>query len=90
MSKVWTPLCEDLGIKYPVFGFAHDVDVVAAITNSGGYGVYGATRRFPHEIEDELAQIKKLVVQKKTPEASPEKTEIANKPASTKRPPRSN
>ena len=64
MSKVWTPLCEDLGIKYPVFGFAHDVDVVAAITNSGGYGVYGATRRFPHEIEDELAQIKKLVGEK--------------------------
>ena len=61
MSKLWTPLCRDLGIDVPIFGFAHDVNVVAAITNAGGYGVYGATRRFPHEIEAELAQIKKLV-----------------------------
>ena len=61
MSKLWTPLCRDLGIDVPIFGFAHDVNVVAAITNAGGYGGYGATRRFPHEIEAELAQIKKLV-----------------------------
>ena len=61
MSKLWTPLCRDLGIDVPIFGFAHDITVVAAITNAGGYGVYGATRRFPHEIEVELAQIKKLV-----------------------------
>ncbi len=61
MSKLWTPLCRDLGIDVPIFGFAHDINVVAAITNAGGYGVYGATRRFPHEIEVELAQIKKLV-----------------------------
>ena len=61
MNKVWTPLCEDLKIEIPIFGFAHDVSVVAAITNAGGYGVYGATRRFPHEIEEELAQIKALV-----------------------------
>ena len=61
MRQLWTPLCNDLKIEFPIFGFAHDVNVVAAITNSGGYGVYGATRRFPHEIEEELAQIKNLV-----------------------------
>lgn len=61
MSKLWTPLCDRLGIQYPIFGFAHDVATVAAITNAGGYGVYGATRRFPQEIEEELATIRELV-----------------------------
>jgi NAD(P)H-dependent flavin oxidoreductase YrpB (nitropropane dioxygenase family) len=56
-----TRLSQSLGIKYPIFGFAHSTEVVAAITNAGGYGVYGATRRFPNEIEEELAQIKDLV-----------------------------
>ena len=55
MATLTSPLCEELGIEVPIFGFAHDVDTVAAISNAGGYGVYGATRRFPHEIEAELA-----------------------------------
>ena len=61
MTKLWSPICERLGIENPIFGFAHDVEAVAAITNAGGYGVYGATRRFPHEIKEELAAIRKLV-----------------------------
>jgi NAD(P)H-dependent flavin oxidoreductase YrpB (nitropropane dioxygenase family) len=61
MPKIFTPICEKLGIEFPIFGFAHDVATVAAITNSGGYGVYGATRRFPHEIEEEIALIRSLV-----------------------------
>lgn len=61
MKMLWAPICDDLKIQYPIFGFAHDVATVAAITNAGGYGVYGATRRFPHEIRDELAQIRALV-----------------------------
>ena len=56
-----TPICERLGIEVPIFGFAHDVATVAAITNAGGFGVYGATRRFPHEIREELAAIRSLV-----------------------------
>lgn len=56
-----TPICDRVGIEWPIFGFAHDVGTVAAITNAGGYGVYGATRRFPHEIRDELAAIRSLV-----------------------------
>ena len=58
---LWSPICDQLGITYPIFGFAHDVATVAAISNAGGYGVYGATRRFPHEIEEELAAIRDLV-----------------------------
>jgi NAD(P)H-dependent flavin oxidoreductase YrpB (nitropropane dioxygenase family) len=61
MLTVWTPLCEQLSIDYPIFGFAHDIATVAAITNAGGYGVYGATRRFPDEIREELALIRTLV-----------------------------
>ncbi len=56
-----TRLCERFGIDYPIFGFAHSVEAVAAISNAGGLGVYGATRRFPEEIRDELAQIRELV-----------------------------
>lgn len=54
-------LCRAWGIEVPVFGFAHDVATVAAVTNAGGLGVYGATRRFPAEITDELAAIRALV-----------------------------
>ncbi len=61
MSRLWSPICDELGIQYPIFGFAHCVDTVAAITNAGGYGVYGATRRFPEEIHDELAAIRDAV-----------------------------
>jgi len=61
MAALWTSLCDELGIAYPIFGFAHDVATVAAITLAGGFGVYGATRRFPHEITAELAEIRQLV-----------------------------
>jgi len=61
MASLTTPLCDHFGIEHPIFGFAHDVATVAAITNAGGLGVYGATRRFPHEIDEELAEIRRLV-----------------------------
>lgn len=61
MNPLSTALSERLGIEYPIFGFAHDIATVAAVTNAGGLGVYGATRRFPHEIVDELAEIRTLV-----------------------------
>ncbi|MGY9072696.1 MAG: NAD(P)H-dependent flavin oxidoreductase [Acidimicrobiales bacterium] len=61
MGILTTPLCERLGVEQPIFGFAHDIATVAAICNSGGVGIYGATRRFPSEIRDELAEIRRLV-----------------------------
>ncbi len=60
-SALRTPICLRLGIEHPIFGFAHDIATVAAITNAGGIGIYGATRRFPHEIRAELAEIRRLV-----------------------------
>jgi len=64
MAKLWSPLCDELGIDVPIFGFAHDIKTVAAISAAGGYGCYGATRRFPQEIRDELAEIRSLVSDK--------------------------
>ena len=61
MARLSTPLSDRLGLEVPIFGFAHDIATVAAICNAGGLGVYGATRRFPHEIRDELAEIRRLV-----------------------------
>ena len=63
MSKprLWSPLCDRFGIDVPIFGFAHSVPVVAAICKAGGLGVYGATRRFPEEIDAELKLLRELV-----------------------------
>ena len=38
-----TPLCDLLGIEFPLFAFSHCRDVVAAVTNAGGFGVLGAS-----------------------------------------------
>ncbi len=60
-ATIATDLSRGLGIEYPIFGFAHDIATVAAITNAGGIGIYGATRRFPSEISEELAELRTLV-----------------------------
>jgi NAD(P)H-dependent flavin oxidoreductase YrpB (nitropropane dioxygenase family) len=60
-TPVKTELCERFGIEVPIFGFSHAVEVVAAVSNAGGYGVYGATRRLAGEITDEVAQIRAAV-----------------------------
>jgi hypothetical protein len=31
-----TPVCDRLGIEFPIFAFSHCRDVVAAVTNAGG------------------------------------------------------
>lgn len=60
-SALHTALCERLGIRYPIFGFSHSVEVTAAITNAGGLGVYGATRDMPDAIATRLAEIRSRV-----------------------------
>ena len=39
-----TPVCELLGIDFPLLAFSHCRDVVAAVTNAGAFGVLGAMR----------------------------------------------
>jgi len=60
-DRLQTRLSKRLGIAQPVFGFTHDPAVVAAICRAGGFGVLGATRHTPEEIEHELAWIRQQV-----------------------------
>jgi NAD(P)H-dependent flavin oxidoreductase YrpB (nitropropane dioxygenase family) len=56
-----TPVCDMLGIEYPIFGFNHSVDVTVEVCKAGGVGVYGATRSTPEEIEEALRTIRERV-----------------------------
>jgi NAD(P)H-dependent flavin oxidoreductase YrpB (nitropropane dioxygenase family) len=54
---VKTPICDMLGIELPLVAFSHCRDVVAAVTNAGGFGVLGASMHTPEQLEYELAWI---------------------------------
>ncbi|MEJ8825510.1 nitronate monooxygenase [Variovorax humicola] len=56
-SYLRTPLCERLGIRHPIFGFSHSVDVCVAIAKAGGFPVVGLAREMPHEIPHILAAV---------------------------------
>ncbi len=56
-----TPVCELLGIDFPLLAFSHCRDVVAAVTNAGGFGVLGAMRYEADELEVELRWIDEQV-----------------------------
>ncbi|MDG5752263.1 nitronate monooxygenase [Qipengyuania sp. XHP0211] len=49
--------CEMTGAEFPLFAFSHCRDVVAAVSKAGGFGVFGATRFSPDQLEEELAWI---------------------------------
>jgi NAD(P)H-dependent flavin oxidoreductase YrpB (nitropropane dioxygenase family) len=49
-----TPLCDQLGIEYPIFAFTHCRDVVAAVSKAGGFGVLGAVGFTPDQLAIEL------------------------------------
>lgn len=50
-------VCELTGAEFPLFAFSHCRDVVAAVSRAGGFGVLGATRFTPDQLEEELAWI---------------------------------
>ena len=56
-----TPVCELLGIEFPLLAFSHCRDVVAAVTNAGGFGVLGAMRYDADELETVLRWIDEQV-----------------------------
>lgn len=61
MSEVLTnDLCRRLGIRLPIFGLAHRIEVAAAISRAGGLGVYAAARDGPSELQDKLRQLREL------------------------------
>lgn len=49
-----TPICDQLGIEFPIFAFTHCRDVVAAVSKAGGFGVLGAVGFTPEQLEIEL------------------------------------
>jgi NAD(P)H-dependent flavin oxidoreductase YrpB (nitropropane dioxygenase family) len=52
-----SPICDMLGIEFPLLAFSHCRDVVAAVSRAGGFGVLGATTHSPETIEQELKWI---------------------------------
>ena len=52
-----SPVCEMLGIEFPLFAFSHCRDVVAAVSRAGGFGVLGATGHTPQSVHTELQWI---------------------------------
>lgn len=53
-----TKVTEMLGIDFPIFAFTHCRDVVAAVTNAGGFGVLGAVAHTPELLDVELKWIR--------------------------------
>ena len=49
-----TPICDELGIEYPIFAFTHCRDVVAAVSKAGGLGVLGAVGFTVDQLREEL------------------------------------
>jgi NAD(P)H-dependent flavin oxidoreductase YrpB (nitropropane dioxygenase family) len=56
-----TPICDLLGIDLPLLAFSHCRDVVAAVTNAGGFGVLGASMQSAQVLEQELSWIDEQV-----------------------------
>jgi NAD(P)H-dependent flavin oxidoreductase YrpB (nitropropane dioxygenase family) len=56
-----TKLAAELGLEFPIFAFTHCRDVVAAVSNAGGIGVFGVAGRSIDELAIELDWIEKHV-----------------------------
>src|SRR5260221_69927 len=52
-----SPICDLLGIDFPLLASSHCRDVVAAVSRAGGFGVLGATAHSPESVEQELKWI---------------------------------
>jgi len=50
-------VCELLGCEFPILAFSHCRDVIAAVSNAGGFGVLGAVAHTPEQLEIDLAWI---------------------------------
>ncbi len=52
-----SPICDMLGIEFPLLAFSHCRDVVAAVSRAGGMGVFGAVNLPPDRLREELTWI---------------------------------
>ena len=54
-------ICDMLGCEFPLLAFSHCRDVVAAVTNAGGFGVLGGVSHTPQTLDVELSWIDEQV-----------------------------
>ena len=52
-----TAVSEMLGVEFPILAFSHCRDVVAAVTNAGGFGVLGGVAHTPEQLDIDLTWI---------------------------------
>jgi NAD(P)H-dependent flavin oxidoreductase YrpB (nitropropane dioxygenase family) len=50
-------VCDILGVEFPILAFSHCRDVVAAVSNAGGFGVLGAVAHTPEQLDIDLTWI---------------------------------
>ena len=60
-AMLQTEFCRKLGIRFPIFGFSHSVDVTVALAECGGYPVFGAARETPERIAEDIATIRRRI-----------------------------
>ena len=63
-SALLTPICERLGIKFPVFqagmGFVAHAELAAAVSNAGGLGCIGSGSMGAHELKEQIQRCRDL------------------------------
>ena len=52
-----SPVCDLLGVEFPLVAFTHCRDVVVAVSKAGGFGVLGAAGYNAETLETELKWI---------------------------------
>ena len=52
-----TRVSDMLGVEFPILAFSHCRDVVAAVTNAGGFGVLGAVAHTPDQLDIDMTWI---------------------------------
>jgi len=52
-----SPICDLLGIEFPLVAFSHCRDVVVEVSKAGGMGVFGVAAITPEQLDIELAWI---------------------------------
>lgn len=61
---IQTPLCDLLGVEHPIMlagmGGVSYAELVAAVSNAGGYGVLGMAGRGPDFIREQMREVRKL------------------------------
>jgi len=63
-SALLTPVCERLGIRYPIFqagmGFVAHAELAAAVSNAGGLGCIGSGSMSAHELKEQILRCRDL------------------------------